>query len=186
MAPLLCSAQDIVTKSPKQGLHFEMLVSSSCDYFCRKKEGDLNSVLSQLYYHSWTQLPLVQKKRSLDNFNPSKSCGTQTSLPQPHLLTIANSSWRCWAASRHYRLTQGPAASCSALHLELWWTFLDSSSYSLNTEAPGASATITLGEDVFLHYPHTLLHLLHSASKNQHWRKTILLMSQLRHQKHRL
>lgn len=53
----------IVTKPPKQGLHFEMFVSPFCDYFSWKKESNLNSVPSRLYYHSWTQLPLVQKEK---------------------------------------------------------------------------------------------------------------------------
>lgn len=67
----------VVTTSPTHGLHFEMVLPPSCDYLCFKKK----NILSQLhYYHSWTQLPLVQKKQSLDNFNPSKSRGTKTSL----------------------------------------------------------------------------------------------------------
>lgn len=147
MVPQLCSAQDIVTKSPKQRLNFKMLVSSSCDYFCWKKEGNLNSVLSQLYYHSWTQLPLVQKKRSLDNFNPSKSCGTQTSLPQPHswLLLIAPGDAGLHLEITDWHKDQQQAAVNSGEHF--WIPAV--TAWTLRHQEP--LLTNTLGEDVSVH-----------------------------------
>lgn len=81
----ICSAQDrIVTKSPTQGPHFEMLLSLSCDYLRFKK------IIQTLFSHNCTiiiaehSFPSSSKKKKkkniLDNFTTSKSHGSQTSL----------------------------------------------------------------------------------------------------------